>query len=185
MCSSDLITEFPTPTSSPGAITRGPDGNLWYGAFNVVGRVTPAGAVTEFCVLNLSNGPGALPRGITSGSDGALWFTDFNNNKIMRMTTAGLLHQVIAAPGVGATSTTNGSGASDIVMTADGNIWFDQYYDSRVVRLVPNPAAFPAGKKCQTIAFTSVAPTNATVGGTTYTPTAVASSGLSVMIHPH
>ena len=37
-------------------------------------------------------------------------------------------------------------------------------------------------KASQTVTFTSTAPTNATVGGATYTPTATASSGLPVAL---
>src|SRR6516165_7257081 len=49
------ITEFPLPPlNNPGnftpAITNGPDGNLWFTdpAAGQVGRITPAGQVTEF-----------------------------------------------------------------------------------------------------------------------------------------
>ena len=46
-----LITEFviPTGSSQPLGIMAGPDGNLWFtepGA-NKIGRITPAGAITE------------------------------------------------------------------------------------------------------------------------------------------
>ena len=44
------------------------------------------------------------------------------------------------------------------------------------------PQSFTVGQGSQTISFTSPAPTNATVGGTTYTPTANATSGLTVTI---
>src|SRR5262245_26211248 len=46
------ITELPIPSDSIRleGITTGPDGNLWYTSFNngKIGRVTPAGVVTEF-----------------------------------------------------------------------------------------------------------------------------------------
>nr|MBA2559789.1 S8 family serine peptidase [Propionibacteriales bacterium] len=42
--------------------------------------------------------------------------------------------------------------------------------------------SFPVGKGSQTVTFTSAAPTGATVSGPTYTPTATASSGLSVIL---
>src|SRR5262249_27559025 len=45
-------TEFalPTANSVPQGIARGPDGNLWFTEFtsNRIGRITPAGQVTEF-----------------------------------------------------------------------------------------------------------------------------------------
>ncbi len=41
---------------------------------------------------------------------------------------------------------------------------------------------FAVGKGAQTVSFTSTAPTNATVGGPTYTPTAKSTSGLTVAL---
>lgn len=52
----------------PSAITGGPDGNVWYARAGAIGRVTPAGEVTEFPA------PGIQPTGIVTGPDGALWF---------------------------------------------------------------------------------------------------------------
>ena len=39
------ITEFPLPTAgfSPGDLTVGPDGNLWFSEGSAIGRITPAG----------------------------------------------------------------------------------------------------------------------------------------------
>src|SRR5882724_2268244 len=41
---------IPTAKSSPQRIALGPDGNLWFteGSGNKIGRITPAGEVTEF-----------------------------------------------------------------------------------------------------------------------------------------
>src|SRR3954462_4197186 len=91
------VTEFSTNLtagSQPVDITRGPDGNLWFTENanpGAIGRITPAGAVTEY----LAGGtppPGAAPgcaagappgfpadqarSHIVSGPDGALWFTE-------------------------------------------------------------------------------------------------------------
>src|SRR5436190_24238414 len=80
------ITEFPitTAASSPRAITAGPDGNLWFTEFfgNRIGRITPAGSVTEFAVAN------GGPLGITAGPDGNLWLTEASGNKNGRITPA-------------------------------------------------------------------------------------------------
>jgi hypothetical protein len=93
------ITEFPLPTAemSPdgmtvvpyGNLTAGPDGNPWFREYfsgssapgfpapgyppaGEIGRITPAGAVTE---LPLAAGAG--PQGdLTVGPDGNLWFAD-------------------------------------------------------------------------------------------------------------
>src|SRR6266704_491687 len=78
------ISEFPLPTPHfyPGGIITGPDGNLWFTeAVNngcqsgKIGRITPAGKISEFSLLSNSN-----PGEITTGPDHALWFTEFGNN---------------------------------------------------------------------------------------------------------
>src|SRR5262245_54288010 len=70
------ITEFPLPPLNLGAsfgavgITAGPDGNVWFAdpVAHAVGRITPAGQVTEFPT------PGIEADAITAGPDGNLWF---------------------------------------------------------------------------------------------------------------
>src|SRR5262245_66477187 len=71
------ITEFPVPAavSNPFGITRGPDGNLWFteSLAGRIGRITPAGVVTEF---SAGITPGSQPAEITAGPDGNPWFTE-------------------------------------------------------------------------------------------------------------
>ena len=65
----------------PSDVTTGPDGNLWYlkvddapfpdPTKDLVGRITPAGVVTQS-----SLGPDRDPLGITAGPDGNVWFTE-------------------------------------------------------------------------------------------------------------
>jgi len=59
------VTEFSagiTPASSPGAITAGPDGNLWFTepGTNRIGRITPTGTVTEFSAGITHRAPGRV-----------------------------------------------------------------------------------------------------------------------------
>src|SRR5262249_61463950 len=84
------VTEFPIVNdmnSRPQGITRGPDGNLWFteNSANRIGRITPAGVVTEF---SAGITPGGRPHQITAGPDGNLWFTE-NASRHGRLTTAG------------------------------------------------------------------------------------------------
>jgi virginiamycin B lyase len=55
-------------------ITTGPDGNLWFGEYSAdkVGRVTTAGAFTEFAVPTPFGGP----YGFVTGPDSNIWFTE-------------------------------------------------------------------------------------------------------------
>jgi streptogramin lyase len=85
------IGSYPTPTleSQPEGITAGPDGALWFTERIKIGRITTAGAFTEYVLP--TQGANAY---IASGPDGALWFTQaygFDISQIGRITTTGAL----------------------------------------------------------------------------------------------
>ena len=75
---------IPTAGSYPHDITAGPDGNLWFTEYsgNKIGRITTAGAITEFTIPTAASSP----VGITAGPDGNLWFTEYSGNKIGQVT---------------------------------------------------------------------------------------------------
>src|ERR1700720_1677804 len=61
------ITEFTagiTSGSNPNNIVAGPDGNLWFPEYysDRIGRITPAGTVTEFSA-GISSGPADIAAG--------------------------------------------------------------------------------------------------------------------------
>jgi len=147
---------FQVPTASPSlsAITLGPDGNLWFTETFAakVGRITPAGVITEFALP-----PSSGPLDITAGPDGNLWYTDTFQYEIGKLTTAGVVTEypvpshtfpffITAGPDgnlwfteggprvakitPGGTiteySTGNASSTSGIAVGADGNLWFGE-----------------------------------------------------------
>ena len=60
--------------AGPTDIVAGPDGNLWFTEWgDRIGRITPAGRVTEFS-RGISRG--SAPEGIADGPDGNLWYTE-------------------------------------------------------------------------------------------------------------
>ena len=87
--SAQSFTEYvvPTPDSQMLGITAGPDGNIWFTEQlgKQIGRITPAGVITEFPI------PGTLvsPKQITAGPDGNVWFSDFIS--VGRVTPAGVI----------------------------------------------------------------------------------------------
>ena len=83
------VTEFAGPRRCPERHHRGAGRRAVVHRVlrNKIGRITTAGAVTEYTVPT----GGANPTGITAGPDGALWFTESNANKIGRITTGGTL----------------------------------------------------------------------------------------------
>src|SRR5713226_4829003 len=123
------ITEFPLPAgTTPGVITAGPDGALWFTelsppgpAADKIGRITTAGSFSEFVPPTPS-----FLRGITSGPDGALWFTEWSfPGNIGRLTTGGSFTEF-------PTPTAN-SGPIGITTGSDGALWFAELGANNVV----------------------------------------------------
>ena len=120
------ITEFPVPTanSEPGGITAGPDGNVWFTEFDTakIGRITPAGTITEFPIAASSN-----PEMIALGSDGNLWFPEITANKIGRITPTGdFVDFPILTPS---------ASVIGIAAGPDGNLWFVLAQASKIGRI--------------------------------------------------
>jgi streptogramin lyase len=115
------MTEFAVPTADAGlgAITAGPDGNLWFlenidgGNAAQIGKITPAGTVTEYSAGPLISGL----DDIAAGPDGNLWFTCQNNCGVGYITTSGDVDTnfdvVLGTEDV-----------ADITTGPDGNLWF-------------------------------------------------------------
>ena len=113
------ITEFPVSAGTvPYGITAGADGNLWFtdvGATPSIGRITPAGVMTEFSIgLNV----GSAPNGIALGPDGNVWFADRGTTKaIGKITPAGVITEYSGGLNMN-------SSPSEIAPGPDGNMWF-------------------------------------------------------------
>ena len=119
------VTTFSTPNakSDPGAITLGPDGNLWFAerASDEIARISPSFA--EFTEFPLASGNRVLSQIIT-GPDGNLWFT--GGEGIGRVTATGLV-----------TEFPTGDGTSGITAGPDGNMWFTESYENAIGRIEP------------------------------------------------
>jgi streptogramin lyase len=122
-----VIAEFPIVTggSTPQGIAAGPDGNLWFAESmggNRIGRITPAGAITDFTGLT------GAPFWIASGPGGTLWVTEPSANVIAKLSTAGALLGEFPA-------TTPGSFPDQIAAGRDGNLWFTEYNSNQIGRI--------------------------------------------------
>jgi len=117
------ITEFNLPLTAnktpigPNDITTGPDGNLWFTESNSaqIGRITPAGIVTEFPIPFSG---GSRPAGITAGPDGNLWFVENGGRIGRRITPTGVITEVYD---LGPNSELTG-----ITVGSDGALWFTE-----------------------------------------------------------
>jgi len=117
----NFTTEYPVPPANNyfGCIAQGPDGALWFTETaefsNNIGRVTTAGAITEYLVPTFNS---LLPSCITAGPDGALWFTEGNGNNIGRITTAGAITEYPIP--------TANARPMGITAGPDGALWFTE-----------------------------------------------------------
>jgi streptogramin lyase len=81
-----VLSTLSVTTNAPRRLTVASDGNIWF-TMSVrtdtggLGRITPAGTLTEFPYPTTSAGP----LGITSGPDGNLWITEYGGNAIARL----------------------------------------------------------------------------------------------------
>jgi len=121
-----IESTIPTNNSKPIGIAAGPDGNLWFTESNTskIGRVTTAGAITDYPTLTSNS----QPLFITAGPDGALWFTEGNANKIGRITTAGTITNEFPIP-------TPSSVPAGITAGPDRALWFTESNANKIGRL--------------------------------------------------
>ncbi|HMH53428.1 MAG TPA: hypothetical protein VK548_24555 [Candidatus Acidoferrum sp.] len=121
------VTPPPGLERFPHGVTAGPDGNVWFTEMfgNRIGRLTPAGVLTEFALPAASS----VPVNITSGPDGNLWFTERDGNRIGRITPAGVITE-FPLPSAN-------SGPLGITRGPDGNLWFTEGDGNRIGRITP------------------------------------------------
>ena len=127
------MQRFPMPPGPmPKALTAGPDGNLWYAGDGRVGRLTPAGQVSEFPAAGLRT------TGIVTGPDGALWAAA--GSVVLRLTPQGAMSTTPAASGESHGIAVGGDGA---VWVAGGSSLTRVTTDGRASRIAI-PANLPA-----------------------------------------
>jgi streptogramin lyase len=130
-----LATEFGPLEGPATAIAAGPDGNVWFAesldpkAVPVIGRITPAGVITEF-----SNGleAGQSIAAITAGTDGFVWF-------VKSGTSGAGIGKIDPVTGAITLFTSGFSGTfplfGGITAGPDGNMWFTDYFDGLIGRI--------------------------------------------------
>jgi streptogramin lyase len=122
------VTSGFTASRGPGAITAGPDGNIWfteaYGP-GAVGRFNSNGTVTEF-TGGVTSGFTASkePLWIAPGPDGNVWFSEYlDPGAVARLNGDGTVTEFT---GGGTSGFTANRGPYGITTGPDGNIWFTE-----------------------------------------------------------
>jgi virginiamycin B lyase len=131
-------TSYPVgPSTRPGNITLGADGNLWFTELEAgrLGRITASGTITEFPV------PGATGLvGIAAGPDGNIWFGYYNGPDfwIGRADTSGSILNTFQTPA--GTDFDNFS----IGQPGSNTVWFAESGNDKIGRITIPPDPVPA-----------------------------------------
>lgn len=117
-------------TVQPGAniegITAGSDGNLWFTELDTgdVGRITPAGTITEFLLTDSSTSM----SGIENGPDGKLWIAENFRDAIGMLPTTG-------SPLLEFTTGITAGRPQNIATGPDGNLWFNEFSGPKIGKI--------------------------------------------------
>jgi virginiamycin B lyase len=89
-----------------------------------IGRITPAGVITEFPVHTANSRPTHITY---VGSDGALWFTEASANQIGRITPTGAITEFSLQ--------TSDSKPAGITAGPGGTLWFTEFTGNKIGRI--------------------------------------------------
>jgi hypothetical protein len=148
--------QIPTPmdaTYPPEAanLTPGPDGNIWFtetyprnssGNFIVIatdsiGKMTPAGTISQYPVPTQYAGIGStnttVGTYITAGGDGNVWFVEYEAGNVAKITPSGVVTEYPLAG--------DAFIPSGLALGGDGNIWVRAATTNKIWRVTPNGTA--------------------------------------------
>lgn len=151
LAAQSTINQFPLTSNIPEGIAAGPDGNLWYVVFgdgnpgtSKVGRITTAGAITEFVLPDTSK-----PIGIVAGPDGAMWFAE--SAWFLPFSSIGRADPATFPASGSVTHFTTGLAAyanpHGICVGPDNNLWFSERNNNAIGRITTGGVVteFPIG----------------------------------------
>lgn len=119
--------------SAPMAITLGPDGNIWFTEYaGRVGRITPAGALSEFTTF--TNPTGVRATGIATGTGD--WFALTGSGPTVTSAALGTITTAGATKTFTGVVTAYATGA--VAVTADGAIWVTANKQEALIRVAPD-----------------------------------------------
>jgi streptogramin lyase len=163
----DLVTKLASeygPLLSPAtSIAAGPDGNVWFaersidGTSTVVGRITPAGVITEFTATPVTG----VVRALVTGADGRVWFVKdgFGGPAVGKIDPATGTFTSYSSGLKGAFTLFGG-----IALGGDGNVWFTEYLNGLIGRITPSGAISEFGGIAANAQLNAISPGPAVAG---------------------
>ena len=128
---SKAITEHPIEPrglAGAGLLATGSDGAFWFGGWDKnLGRMTTAGKTSAFPLT-----PAQQMNALTAGPDGRLWFADDRSAAIFRVTTKGVVSELLTVPGVPARDWEALGGLS---AANDRSVWLATPSSNRILRI--------------------------------------------------
>lgn len=139
--------------NQPYGITMDPSGNIYVAdRLNAaVRKITPAGVVSTFAgsTAGFADGTGTAAQfnelyGIASDASGNIYVPDFFNQRIRKITPAGVVTTLAGSSSTGLTDGTGSAAAFNFPFSAatdaSGNIYISDYYNHAIRKITPGGA---------------------------------------------
>jgi streptogramin lyase len=127
--------------AQPTSMVHAVDGNFWFTEFggNAIGRITPAGVVSQFSLASLGADTGPLDL-VSDSANGFLYFTENNTGVIGRINPMAGSDAAILASETQSAIVPSGAGAGvhGITVGPDGNLWFAETRVDRIANVNPS-----------------------------------------------
>jgi len=140
----------------PADITKDAAGNLYIADYynHMIRKITPAGSVSTLAGATLGPWSGAFldgqgaearfngPSGVAIDASGTLYVSDLYNNRIRKITPAGMVSTLAGnfnagySEGAGAAATFNAP--TSVALDAAGNVYVSDYYNHRIRKVTPS-----------------------------------------------
>lgn len=137
-----IIATYSAPwLSANGAMTIGPDHNIWVLGLQTIAKVTTSGKFTTYGAADIGNQ-------ISAGPGGSVWYS--TSNGVGWISTSGSKHKVVLP---------NGDSTQELVQSPNGNVWFTDFGHAAIGQIDLSGEVTEYSTPSQTYAYPLVATT--------------------------